>query len=122
MAWVDIYNGEDALGIRNKLNTLGASNDLKSDKRTSQVLRTTDYTLGLTDEATLQKCLSSSSITITIPANSSVEFPLNTEIIFVRYGTGAVTFTPSSGVTINSAESRRNITKQYESPPKLNVI
>ena len=83
-------------------------------KNTPIVLKTESYTLALTDNYSLNKCLSASDIIITIPLNSNVAFPIGSELIFVRYGTGEVTFTPAVGVTLYSSGSKRTINMQYE--------
>lgn len=83
-------------------------------KNTPIILKTESYTLALTDNYSLNKCLSASDIIITIPLNSNVAFPIGSELIFVRYGTGGVTFTPAVGVTLYSSGSKRTINMQYE--------
>lgn len=83
-------------------------------KNTPIVLKTESRTLALTDNYSLNKCLSASNIIITIPLNSNVVFPVGSELIFVRYGTGEVTFTPTAGVTLYSSGSKRTINMQYE--------
>jgi hypothetical protein len=86
----------------------------KTDKDTSIVLQTASYTLALTDKATVQKCLSASTITVTIPLNSVFAFPVNSEIVLTRYGAGAVTLAATSGVTLYSSGSKKSINAQYE--------
>lgn len=86
----------------------------KADKNTNTILQTVSYTLALTDVATIQKCLSASTITVTIPLNSVVAFPINTEIVLARYGAGAVSVAATGGVTIYSSDSKKSINKQYE--------
>jgi hypothetical protein len=44
----------------------------------------------------------SSDVTATVPPNSSVPFPVGTVIIGAQRGTGQVTFSPGSGVTLNA--------------------
>ena len=56
---------------------------------------------------------SSSAVTITVPANASVNYAAGTEIEICRYGTGTVTIAGESGVTINSAKSKVAIADQY---------
>ena len=51
---------------------------------------------------------------ITIPANSSVAFPVGTHIDFVQEGAGEVTFVPASGVTIRSEGNKKKINGQYQ--------
>ena len=88
--------------------------DSYAPKNTPIVLKTESYTLALTDNYSLNKCLSASDIIITIPLNSNVAFPIGSELIFVRYGTGEVTFTPAVDVTLYSSGSKRTINMQYE--------
>lgn len=86
----------------------------KADKDTTTILRTASYTLALTDKATVQKCLSADAIAVLIPTNLAVAFPVNSEIVFVRYGAGSVTLSGDVGVTLNSADAVKTISKQYE--------
>lgn len=88
--------------------------DSYAPKNTPIILKTESYTLALTDNYSLNKCLSASDIIITIPLNSNVAFPIGSELIFVRYGTGEVTFTPAVDVTLYSSDSKRTINMQYE--------
>ena len=78
------------------------------------LLKSTSYTLALTDNYKLNKCLSASTITVTIPLNSVVAFPVGSEIVLARYGAGAVTLSATSGVTLYSSDSKKSINKQYE--------
>jgi len=57
-------------------------------------------TLELTDANKLLKA--TAAVTITIPADSSINFPINTEIAIAKYGSGNVTIA-ESGVTLNSS-------------------
>lgn len=76
---------------------------------------TADKTLALSDAGTLQKFNSSSNYTLTVPPNSSVAFPIGTEIEVMRYGSGTVTLAQGSGVTINKDGSVLTIANQYTS-------
>jgi hypothetical protein len=58
--------------------------------------------LALADSNDLIKATNSSSLTITVPANNTVSFPIKTEIHFVQYGVGQVSFSPASTVTIRA--------------------
>jgi hypothetical protein len=77
--------------------------------------QTGDYTLVLTDKGKVLRINSSSNRTVTIPLNSSVAFPIDTEIAILRYGTGTVSISPTSGVTLNSVSSNRKVKDQYGS-------
>ncbi len=88
--------------------TLGAG-----DRYPSMSTKTGDYTLVLTDAHTYIRANSASDITFTVPPNSSVAFPVGTEIIFIRYGTGALDVLAGSGVTINSPNSSLIVADQF---------
>jgi hypothetical protein len=77
--------------------------------------QTGDYTLVLADKGRVLRINSSSNRTVTIPLNSSVAFPIDTEIAILRYGTGTVSISPTSGVTLNSKNSETKISGQYGS-------
>lgn len=69
-------------------------------------------TLALSDRGTKQECNSASAINITVPPNSSVAFPIGTEIDVIRYGAGSVTMVAGAGVTLRTAGTLA-ITAQY---------
>jgi hypothetical protein len=94
------------------LGTKLIATDLDPIKATPIVSVTNNKTLGLTDSATVQKVNLGTPITITIPTNAVVAFSLETEIAFIRYGTGTVTFA-GAGVTINSEDSKKSINRQH---------
>jgi hypothetical protein len=77
--------------------------------------QTGDYTLVLADKGKVLRINSSSNRTVTIPLNSSVAFPTDTEIAILRYGTGTVSISPTAGVTLNSKNSETKISGQYGS-------
>jgi len=62
----------------------------------------TTYTLVLTDAGKLVRCNNASDITLTVPPNSSVAFPVNTVITVEQKGAGQITVTAGSGVTCNA--------------------
>lgn len=76
---------------------------------------TASKTLALAEAGCLIQVNSSSALTITVPANASVAFPVGTEIEIMRYGSGAVTIAAASGVTIYCSETARTIADQYTS-------
>jgi hypothetical protein len=61
-----------------------------------------NYTLVLADKDKLVELSSSSAITITIPQDASVNFPVGTTLMLVQTGTGQVTVS-NSGITLVSA-------------------
>ena len=72
----------------------------------------TSYTLVLTDAGKMVTLSNASAITLTIPTNASVAFPVDTRIDILQYGAGQVTV-GGSGVTIRSLGSRLKLAGQY---------
>jgi len=54
-----------------------------------------------------------SANTLTVPANSSVAFPVNTRLDIIQYGAGQTTIAAAGGVTIYSSGSKLKLTGQY---------
>lgn len=59
------------------------------------------YTLVLTDDGTIIEKLDSAGVAVTIPPDSSVNFPVGTQIIFIQTGAGQTSIQAGSGVTVN---------------------
>lgn len=70
----------------------------------------TTYTLALSDLGKLVTCNNASSITVTVPPESSVAFDDNSVVIVQRLGDGQVTIEAGSGVTVTG---KRYITAYY---------
>jgi len=65
--------------------------------------QTTGYTLSLTDAGKFVSFNDTTgTITVTIPANSSVAFPTGTHVDIARLGAAAVNVTGATGVTVNA--------------------
>lgn len=54
-----------------------------------------------------------SANTLTVPPNSSVAIPIGRQVMVSQAGLGQVTFTPGSGVTINSSFARLKTSAQH---------
>jgi hypothetical protein len=80
---------------------------------------TANATLALGDEGKVLRVnptTAADNITITIPKNSVVAFPVDTEIAIVRYNSGTVSIAPVDGdVTLQSANAERKIRNRYAS-------
>jgi hypothetical protein len=80
---------------------------------------TANATLALGDEGKVLRVnptTAADNITITIPKNSAVAFPVDTEIAIVRYNSGTVSIAPVDGdVTLQSANAERKIRNRYAS-------
>jgi hypothetical protein len=62
----------------------------------------TTYTLALTDaNNTMVELNNASPITLTVPLNSSVAFPVGCQVNLLQTGAGQVTVVGTSGVTVN---------------------
>lgn len=75
--------------------------------------KTEGYTLQISDAGKTVLANSASPLTVTVPADTTVNFPNGTQINIIQYGTGKVTISPSAGVTIKSKYSNRSISTQY---------
>lgn len=76
---------------------------------------TSSTTAVLADAGKCVEVNSSSAQTFTVPPNSSVAFPVGTVVEVCRLGTGTVTVTPGSGVTIRNPLSTLALRAQYSS-------
>lgn len=71
--------------------------------RTTIIDKTESYTLSsLTERDTMIELSSSSALTLTIPADSTVNFPIGTTLDILQTGTGQVTVAGAGGVTVNA--------------------
>jgi len=73
----------------------------------------TTYTLVLTDASKIVTMSNASANTLTVPPNSSVAFPLGTQILVIQKGAGTTTIAAGSGVTINSEGGALDLNAQY---------
>lgn len=73
----------------------------------------TTYTFALTDAHKLVTLSNASSITATVPPNSSVAFETGDQVNLLQLGAGQVTVAAGSGVTIRSEGSKLKLKGQY---------
>lgn len=116
MARQPINNGDTGLIARTKLNdNFIELYDMTAGNNESVVVnKTGSYTLGIDDRGTYIRAniADPSSITITIPYE--VAFPVNSEIMIERTGTGEVSIAADTGVTLHSADSKTSINAQFQ--------
>lgn len=79
----------------------------------------TTYTFVLGDAGKWCTFSNAAAITVTVPPNSSVAFPVGTQIDCSQPGAGQVTFAQGSGVTINSKSGDKKLTGQYSAATLL---
>lgn len=60
----------------------------------------TTYAVALSDKNKLVTLSNSSSITVTLPKNVTVAFPVGGSVLFMQLGAGTVTFAAESGATL----------------------
>ncbi len=75
--------------------------DAKANSLVTIDPETASYTLILTNQDQMVEMNVGSANTLTVPANSSVAFPIGTRIHVVQTGSGQTTITPAGGVTVN---------------------
>jgi hypothetical protein len=70
--------------------------------RTTIISKTTDYTLSnLSERDSLIEINAAGATTLTVPADSSTNYPVGTSLDILRVGAGALTVSPAAGVTLN---------------------
>lgn len=75
--------------------------------------QTDSYVLVLTDKDKLIRMNKATANNLTVPPNSSVAFPIGSQIIIDQMGAGQTTFVAGVGVTINSSGGKLKLTDQY---------
>lgn len=75
----------------------------------------TSYTLVLADAGKVVELNNAGAITLTIPPNSSVAYPIGTCIELWQQGAGQVNVAAGSGVTLRSPSSMTHLNGQYAS-------
>jgi hypothetical protein len=101
------------------LDTLTTTVNTKADKLATFVNVSANRTLELTDANKILDFTNSVAVTVTVPTNTTIAFPIGTQIAVLRNGEGTVTFAGASGVTVNSKDSALAIAGQYASAALL---
>jgi len=107
----EAYVDGDILSASDVNSTNEGINDLAFGQLNAQT--GTTYTLALTDVAKVVTLTNAAAITLTVPANSSVAFPIGTQILLYQGGAGQATITAAGGVTIRSSGGKLKLTDQY---------
>ena len=77
------------------------------------ITKTSNFTIDLADVSKTILLSTSLPMVLTVPLNSSVAVPVGYQFNFIEIGTGTTTFTPDSGVTINSKNSQLFLDGRY---------
>lgn len=96
----------DSISLKHTQNT---DNDTTTLINTPDLSGVSDYTLVLEDKGKFIDLDKATAITLTIPGNDLVAFPIGTSIFIRQKGVGAITITPQSGsgldtVTVDSKD------------------
>lgn len=75
--------------------------------------QTASYTLALTDQNKIVEMNVATANNLTVPPNSTVAFPIGTEIAISQYGAGKTTVVAGAGVTLRSAGGLLSVGAQY---------
>lgn len=86
--------------------------ELSAMKATTQA---DDYTLALADAGTVVEGTKATAMTVTIPPDGQVAFPVGTIIEIHQSGAGQITISPGVGVTLNSPVGLRKLANRYSS-------
>ena len=73
----------------------------------------TTYTFVMADSGEFVTLSNAGGITATVPPNSSVAFPIGTQMNIVQLGAGQVTVAAGAGVTLRSSGSKLKLFGQY---------
>lgn len=83
-------------------------NELQQNAQTG-----TTYTLALADAGKLVEMNNASANTLTVPPNSSVAFPVGSQILVLQTGAGQTTLAAGAGVTVNSKDGNLKLSAQW---------
>jgi hypothetical protein len=106
--WIDTTTDPPVLKRRNSaddgwIDVIDPSSIAASPASVSS--QTASYTLVLGDANTWVRMNVASANNLTVPANSSVAFPVGTEIHVEQKGAGQTTVVADTGVTVNTSET-----------------
>lgn len=71
------------------------------------------FELSLTQAGAMITVTNAGAVTLTVPNEDDVDFPLGTSILIEQGGAGQVTVAPDTGVTVNSAGAKMKLSAQY---------
>ena len=113
---VEIFGGlnTNTTGVINNRITINAESSPVTNLTINEQTGTA-YTLVASDASKELRFTNAAAITLTIPLESGVNFPIGTEFILVQYGAGTVTVVGAGGVTLYSASSMTDLYEQYSS-------
>ena len=100
-----VYTGSDWVSL--------AASISDATQRTILNITGTSYTPSISDAGKAIVCSNSSSITLTLPPESTTNFVIGQTFVLIQKGTGVVTVVAGSGVTLHSKSSYVKTAGQY---------
>jgi len=101
-----------ATGVQGPQGETGATG-ADADTLVTTNTQSNSYTLVLSDRNKIVEMNNASARTITVPLNSSVAFPIGSQVMVARGGTGSVQILATGGVTIDSSNNNGFLQYQY---------
>jgi hypothetical protein len=113
-------------GVELQFKTINGSEGIQLDSTSTEVTikrrnvitpfdtTATAYTLALTDMDRRVFFSSGSNVTVTIPTDASVPFPIGTVLTLYRDGAGELAIDPAGTVTLQSAQGYRRAAHRYQ--------
>jgi hypothetical protein len=105
--------GAAVLAVGTTAGTVAAGDDARFTAITANAQSGTTYTLVLSDAGKVIECSNAGAITLTVPTNASVAFPVGTVIEVWQAGAGQVTVAAAGGVTLRSPGGLVSTRVQY---------
>lgn len=105
----DVLTAEDINDITTAVNAL----DLDVIRIVAFNEQTGSYTLVLADGFKAIEMNVATANNVTVPTNSSVAFPIGTQIIVLQIGAGVTTLVASGGVTLQTKDSNVELGGQF---------
>ncbi|CAB4139824.1 hypothetical protein UFOVP355_10 [uncultured Caudovirales phage] len=108
--------------VKTLLDTVESNTDGKVSKALTLNAQTgVSYTLLLVDDSKVVTLSNASAITLTVPPNSSVAFPIGSQVNLVQTGAGQVTVAAGAGVTLRSQGSKFKLNGIYSAATLLKI-
>lgn len=108
--------------VKTLLDTVETNTDGKVSKALTLNVQTgVSYTLLLVDDSKVVSLNNASAVTLTVPPNSSVAFPIGSQVNLLQTGAGQVTVAAGAGVTLRSQGSRFKLNGQYAAVSLLKI-
>lgn len=108
--------------VKTLLDTVESNTDGKVSKALTLNTQTgVSYTLLLIDDSKVVSLNNASAVTLTVPPNSSVAFPIGSQVNLLQTGAGQVTVAAGVGVTLRSQGSRFKLNGQYAAVSLLKI-